>query len=85
MTRLFIFTLAAANNAAVLPLSQGEAFAAALKRVGVEHEFEAMPDAPHTFDLQPEQCDCDLRLPVLGFLDKHLKSANPLVVFSPRR
>jgi acetyl esterase/lipase len=43
-----------------------------LTRVGVEHELVIIPDAPHTFDLQPKQRD--LRPIVLDFLDRHLKT-----------
>ena len=54
-------------------LKQSEIFAAALKKAGVEHELVVVKDAPHTFHLQPKQQD--LRPVVLGFFDKHLKSA----------
>ncbi len=56
-----------------VPITQSESLAAALKKAGVEHEFVVVPDAVHTFDLQPKQRD--LRPVVLGFLDKHLKVA----------
>ncbi len=52
-------------------VDQSERFAAALKKAGVEHELVIIPDAPHTFHLQPKQRD--LRPLVLGFFDKHLK------------
>ena len=42
-------------------------------RMGTEHELVIVPDAPHTFHLQPKQRD--LRPLVLGFFDKHLKPA----------
>jgi acetyl esterase/lipase len=57
-------------------LKQSEAFAAALEKVGVEHELVIVEGAPHTFHLQPKQRD--LRPLVLGFLDKHLKTTNPV-------
>jgi len=53
-------------------LSQSEMMAAALQRVGANYQLVIIPDAPHTFDLQPKQRD--LRPLVLGFLDAHLKS-----------
>ena len=55
-----------------VPVAQSEVFAAALKKAGVEHELVIIPDAPHTFHLQPKQRD--LRPLVLGFFDKHLKN-----------
>jgi acetyl esterase/lipase len=54
-----------------VPIEQSEILAAVLKKSGVEHELVLVPDAPHTFDLQPKQQD--LRPLVLAFLDKHLK------------
>jgi len=54
-----------------VPVADSEALAAALKAAGVEHQLEIIPDAPHTFHLQPKQRD--LRPLVLGFFDKHLK------------
>lgn len=53
--------------------NQSVTLAAKLKDAGVEHEFITIPDAPHSFDLQPSQRD--LRPVVLGFLNKHLKAA----------
>ncbi len=53
-----------------VPLSQSETLAAALKTAGVEHELVVIPDAPHTFDLEPKERD--LRPVVLGFFEKHL-------------
>jgi dipeptidyl aminopeptidase/acylaminoacyl peptidase len=52
-------------------VKQSELFAAKLKEAGAEHELVIIPDAPHTFHLQPKQRD--LRPAVLGFLDRHLK------------
>src|SRR5262245_64573293 len=46
-------------------LKQSELFAAALHKAGTEHELVVVPDAPHTFHLQPKQRD--LRPLVLGF------------------
>jgi acetyl esterase/lipase len=54
---------------------QSEIFAASLQAAGVEHELVLVPDAPHTFHLQPTQRD--LRPLVLGFFDKHLKRPAP--------
>jgi acetyl esterase/lipase len=56
-------------------VQQSETFAAALQKAGVEHELVLVPDAPHTFHLQPKQRD--LRPLVLGFFDKHLKRPAP--------
>jgi acetyl esterase/lipase len=55
----------------MVPVEQSELFAAALEKAGVEHTLVVVPDAPHSFDLQPKQRD--LRPLVLGFFDKHLK------------
>ncbi|WP_164101835.1 alpha/beta hydrolase [Candidatus Laterigemmans baculatus] len=52
-------------------VSDSEDFAAALQEAGVEHQLIIIPDAPHTFHLQPKQRD--LRPVVLEFLNKHLK------------
>jgi acetyl esterase/lipase len=52
-------------------VSQSESLARALTKHGIEHQLEIIPDAPHTFHLQPKQKD--LRPLVLAFLDKHLK------------
>ncbi len=56
-------------------VAQSELLAAALKKAGVDHELVIIPDAPHTFHLQPSQRD--LRPVVLGFLDRHLRNAKP--------
>jgi len=53
-------------------IEQSHFLAAALQKAGVPHEFVIVPDAPHTFDLEPKQRD--LRPVVLGFLEKYLKS-----------
>jgi acetyl esterase/lipase len=50
---------------------QSELLADALQKAGVEHQLVIIPDAPHSFDLQPKQRD--LRPIVLGFFDKYLK------------
>lgn len=55
----------------LVPVEQSEILARALKNVGVEHELVIIEGAPHSFHLQPKQRD--LRPPVLGFFDKHLK------------
>lgn len=44
--------------------------AAHLESLGLEYEYIEIPDAPHTFHLQPVQRD--LRPDVLAFLGKHL-------------
>jgi acetyl esterase/lipase len=54
-------------------VSQSEILAKALKEKGIEHHLEIIPDAPHTFHLQPKQKD--LRPLVLAFFDKHLRPA----------
>lgn len=53
-------------------LSQSQTLAEALKQAGVDHELLIIPDAPHTFSLQPSQMD--LRPLVLSLLTKHLKN-----------
>ncbi len=55
----------------VVNISQSITLAERLKAAGAEHEFITIPEAPHSFDLQPPQHD--LRPVVLGFLDRHLK------------
>lgn len=52
-------------------MSQSVAFDKLLTEYGIEHHLELIPDAPHTFHLQPKQKD--LRPLVLAFFDKHLK------------
>lgn len=54
-----------------VPLRDSAVFAEALARAGIEHEMIVIPNAPHTFDLQPKQRD--LRPLVLEFFDRHLK------------
>lgn len=54
-----------------VPVADSEALAAAMKAAGARHHLEIIPDAPHTFHLQPKQRD--LRPLVLGFFDEHLK------------
>ncbi len=54
-----------------VPVADSEALAAAMKAAGAPHELVIIPDAPHSFHLQPKQRD--LRPLVLGFFDKHLK------------
>jgi len=56
-----------------VPYSQSVTFAEVLARAGAEHELVLIPDAPHTFDLEPPQRD--LRPLVLAFLEKHLRPA----------
>lgn len=64
-----------------VPLSQSETLAAAFKAANVEHELIVIPDAPHTFDLQPKQRD--LRPLVLDFFNRHLKNALPKPTSKP--
>ena len=52
-------------------VEDSEIFAKALEHAGIEHELLIIPDAPHTFHLQPKQRD--LRPVVLAFFDRHLK------------
>lgn len=52
-------------------VADSEALAAALKAAGAPHELVIVPDAPHSFHLQPKQRD--LRPLVLGFFDRYLK------------
>lgn len=54
-----------------VPVSQSERLAAALKQAGASVELRLIPEAPHTFHLEPKQQD--LRPVVLGFFDRHLK------------
>jgi acetyl esterase/lipase len=55
--------------------SQSESFAEALKRAGAAYQLVIIPDAEHSFDLQPPQRD--LRPLVLGFFDEYLKGIKP--------
>jgi len=52
-------------------VSQSEKFAEELKAAGATCELEIIPDAPHSFDLEPKERD--LRPVVLGFFDRYLK------------
>jgi acetyl esterase/lipase len=54
-----------------VPLSQSETYVRIAKEKGAPCGLEVIPDAPHTFDLQPKQRD--LRPLVTGFFDQHLK------------
>jgi len=54
-------------------VSQSEKFAEALKAKGATYEVEIIPDAPHSFSLQPKEKD--LRPLVLAFFDRYLKAA----------
>ena len=58
-----------------VPLSQSETYLRIAKEKGAPCELEVVPDAPHTFDLQPKQRD--LRPLVTGFFDQHLKGKQP--------
>ena len=55
-----------------VPMRQSERLAEALKKAGATAELIVIPDAPHTFHLQPKQRD--LRPVVIGFFDQHLKA-----------
>jgi acetyl esterase/lipase len=54
-------------------VSQSEKFAETLKAKGATYEVEIIPDAPHSFSLQPKEKD--LRPVVLTFFDRYLKAA----------
>ena len=54
-----------------VPLSQSETYLRIAKEKGAPCVLEVIPDAPHTFDLQPKQRD--LRPLVTSFFDQHLK------------
>jgi len=54
-----------------VPLSQSETYLKVAKEKGAPCALEVIPDAPHTFDLQPKQRD--LRPLVTAFFDQHLK------------
>lgn len=58
-----------------VPHSQAETMAAALRQVGVEHQLEIVPDAPHTFAVVSSARD--FRPLVFAFLDKYLFSTKP--------
>lgn len=55
----------------IVSVADSEALAAAMKTKGASYQLEIIPDAPHSFHLQPKQRD--LRPLVLEFFDKHLK------------
>ena len=54
-----------------VPLSQSESYLRVAKEKGARCALEVIPEAPHTFDLQPKQRD--LRPLVTAFFDQHLK------------
>jgi acetyl esterase/lipase len=58
-----------------VPLSQSETYLKIAKEKGAPCLLEVIPDAPHTFDLQPKQRD--LRPLVTGFFDQQLKGPQP--------
>ena len=60
-----------------VPLSQSESYLKVAKEKGANCLLEIIPDAPHTFDLQPKQRD--LRPLVTAFFDQHLKGKAPVV------
>jgi acetyl esterase/lipase len=55
-----------------VPLAQSQALDEALAKAGAEHELVIVPNAPHTFNLQPKQRD--LRPLVFQFFERHLKN-----------
>lgn len=59
---------------ATVPVTQSEALDAALTKAGAEHELVIVPNAPHTFNLQPKQRD--LRPLVFQFFEKQLKGGH---------
>ena len=60
-----------------VPLSQSESYLKVAKEKGARCALEIIPEAPHTFDLQPKQRD--LRPLVTAFFDQHLKGKVPVV------
>jgi acetyl esterase/lipase len=56
-------------------ISQSESFAEAIKKAGAGHQFVIIPDAEHSFNLEPPQRD--LRPVVLSFFDEYLKGIKP--------
>jgi dipeptidyl aminopeptidase/acylaminoacyl peptidase len=54
-------------------VSQSEKFADVLKKEGAAYQLEIIPDAPHSFGLEPKERD--LRPVVIGFFDKYLKNS----------
>lgn len=58
-----------------VPLSQSETFIRIAKAQGARCVLEVIPEAPHSFDLQPKQRD--LRPLVTAFFDLHLKGKQP--------
>ena len=55
----------------VVPVEQSQALAKVLENAGAKHELFVIPDAPHSFNLQPKQVRL---LPVvLDFYKRHLK------------
>lgn len=55
----------------LVPVRQSELLHAALQKAGVASELLIIPDAPHSFHLQPKQKD--LRAKVIGFFNHHLR------------
>ena len=53
-----------------VPYQQSEQYAAALEQAAIPSRLIIIEDAPHSFDLQPEQRD--LRADVIDFLNTHL-------------
>lgn len=54
----------------IVAVADSQALAAAMKEKQARHQLEIVPDAPHSFHLQPKERD--LRPLVLGFFDRHL-------------
>jgi acetyl esterase/lipase len=67
-----LFTLHGTADKTV-DVKQSQQLDAAMKKAGAPHELLIIPDAPHTFHLEPQQRD--LRPVVIGFFDRHLKPA----------
>ena len=57
---------------AVIPVTHSEHFQRRLQELGATSQLIIVPDAPHSFDLQPPQMD--LRPAVFDFLAAHLRS-----------
>jgi len=55
-----------------ISVERSRALVEKLKTMGAIYEYLEVPDAPHSFDFQPEQMD--LRPVVFSFLNKYLKS-----------
>lgn len=70
------------TNDVTVPLSQSQTFLRIANEKGANCRLEIIPDAPHTFDLQPKQRD--LRPLVGSFFDQHLKGITPVEAAPPQ-